>query len=462
MSGSVSYEARPGAPLPHHDARDASLLNASGQLAPAGWTVMRAIIIMLCFGVNMVDGVDVLMISYVAPTLSKSLGLSAEQLGIVFSAGLAGMALGGLLIAPLSDKTGRRPLIIFSVALMSVCMIASGYATSLVELAVLRLGVGAGIGAALAGIATLAAEYAPPKHHDFAVAMLQGGYPIAATITGFIVAPLIHTWSWNILLIGAGLFSASALLPLIFFLPESMAFLAQRQPRNALQRIRTIERRLQLPETETLPEPVPLDRTNAGVGGLFREGRMVRTLLLWTSIVCGFMTLYFIISWIPKLAVEAGLDISDSIYAGALYNIGAFVGCATIGIIAMRLTLHRTIMLYLLIAAVALSIFGSITMSVMQVLAVAFVIGIFLQGGFNGHYPLAAGLYPVKVRATGMGWAMGVGRVGAVIGPFLGGTLLQHHVRLSIIFQIYAVPLLICVGCVYAMSVLQRSADRGV
>ncbi|MFT9092332.1 MAG: MFS transporter, partial [Gluconacetobacter sp.] len=143
MSGSVSYEARPGAPLPHHDARDASLLNASGQLAPAGWTVMRAIIIMLCFGVNMVDGVDVLMISYVAPTLSKSLGLSAEQLGIVFSAGLAGMALGGLLIAPLSDKTGRRPLIIFSVALMSVCMIASGYATSLVELAVLRLGVGA-------------------------------------------------------------------------------------------------------------------------------------------------------------------------------------------------------------------------------------------------------------------------------------------------------------------------------
>ncbi|MFS3136881.1 MFS transporter [Gluconacetobacter sacchari] len=430
--------------------------------APAGWTIMRAIIIALCFGVNMVDGVDVLMLSYVAPTLSKSLGLSAEQLGLVFSSGLAGMAFGGLVIAPFSDKTGRRPLIIFSVALMSVCMLASGYATSLTELMVLRLGVGAGIGAALAGISTLAAEYAPPKHHDFAVAMLQGGYPIAATITGFIVAPLIHVRSWNVLLIGAGLFSASALLPLIFFLPESMAFLVQRQPRDALRRIQAIERRLRLSQTTELPAVASVERENAGVGGLFREGRSLRTILLWTSIVCGFMTLYFIISWIPKLAVEAGLEISDSIYAGALYNIGAFVGCATIGIVAMRLTLHRTIMLYLLIAAVALSIFGSVTMSVWQVLGVAFVIGIFLQGGFNGHYPLAAGLYPVKVRATGMGWAMGVGRIGAVIGPYMGGMLLQHHVRLSVIFQIYAIPLLVCAGCVFAMSVIQRSINRGV
>ena len=104
------------------------------------------------------------MLSYIAPTLAKSLDLDAEQLGVIFSAGLAGMALGGLVIAPFSDKTGRRPMIILSVALMSVCMLISGYATSMSQLVVLRLGVGAGIGAALAGISTLAAEYAPPPN----------------------------------------------------------------------------------------------------------------------------------------------------------------------------------------------------------------------------------------------------------------------------------------------------------
>ncbi len=391
----------------------------------------------------------------------ERLGLTSGQLGMLFSAGLAGMAVGGLLLAPLSDKTGRRPLILFSVALMSICMIASGYATTMWHLVVLRLGVGAGIGAALASISTLAAEYAPPKHHDFAVAMLQGGYPIAATITGFIVAPLINSWSWESLLLGAGLFSASAILPLFFFLPESTAFLEQRQPRDALGRINRIEKRLGLPVSTTLPEKPASQQNNTGVSGLFSDGMLPSTLLLWLTTICGFMTLYFIISWIPKLAIEAGLDISHSIYAGALYNIGAFVGCATIGIVALRLTLHRTIMLYLFCAAIALSLFGVMSMSLAGVLIMAFLIGVFLQGGFNGSYPLAAGLYPVKVRSTGMGWAMGVGRIGAVIGPYLGGQLLQHHVRLSIIFQIYAVPLLICIACVFGLSVYKRM-NKGV
>ncbi|MCP1196033.1 MFS transporter [Acetobacter senegalensis] len=457
MSSSIPYEQPPGTSSTHSDTHDHQTLVTTGSRDPSGWTFMRAVIIALCFGVNMVDGVDVLMLSYVAPTLSQGLHLNAEQLGVVFSAGLAGMAFGGLILAPFSDKTGRRPLIIFSVVLMAVCMIASGCATSMSELVVLRIGVGAGIGAALAGIATLAAEYAPPKHHDFAVAMLQGGYPIAATITGFIVAPLIHTWSWNALLIGAGIFSASAILPLFFFLPESMEFLAQKRPRNALNRIQAIERRLHLPLTTELPLPTSSQTENMGVGGLFREGRAVRTALLWTSIISGFMTLYFIISWIPKLTVEAGLEISDSIYAGALYNIGAFLGCATIGIVAIRLTLHRAIMFYLFLAAVALVVFGTVTMPIVIMLFVAFLIGVFLQGGFNGHYPLAASLYPVKVRATGMGWAMGVGRIGAVAGPYIGGLLLQNHVRISYIFPIYSIPLVICIICVFSMSVLQRS-----
>jgi MFS family permease len=173
------------------------------------------------------------------------------------------------------------------------------------------------------------------------------------------------------------------------------------------------------------------------------DGRASGTVLLWLAIILCFMTLYFVISWIPKLSIEAGLSPKDGIYAGAIYNIGAFVGTSSVGLVAMRFDLRRVIFAYMVLAATALMIFGTVHMPLAMTLTTAFMIGVFVQGGFNGCYPLAAHFYPAHVRSAGIGWAMGMGRIGAVIGPMLGGLLLATKVSLPVIFGVFAAPVVV-------------------
>jgi benzoate transport len=412
-----------------------------------GWTGRQLLVVAICFILNMLDGMDVLILSYIAPALSADWQISPESLGVVFSAGLAGMAAGGLLIAPLADRFGRRVLILLSLIMMAAAMFGSSIATSVAELIASRFVVGIGIGTVLASMAALTAEYAPPKHRTFAVGFLQAGYPVGATITGFIVATHVGVHGWQTMLLGAAILCATA-IPLVFvLLPESIEFLLTRQPKNALARANRLLVAVGQPPLDALPERRQAEKRHSGVRGLLSDGRAASTLLLWTAIIFSFMTLYFVISWIPKLAVEAGLPATQAIYAGAIYNIGAFVGTSSIGLVAMRFDLRRLILVYMLLAAGALILFGAVAMPLAATLGTAFLIGVFVQGGFNGCYPLATSLYPPEARGTGIGWAMGIGRIGAVIGPMLGGVLLAEKVSLPVIFTIFAVPVVLAGIC---------------
>ncbi|WP_298400233.1 MFS transporter [Sphingobium sp.] len=421
--------------------------NAPPHASESHWTAHQILVVAICFILNMLDGMDVLILSYVAPALSADWQVSPERLGVVFSAGLAGMAAGGLLIAPLADRFGRRKLILASLIMMAAAMFGSGIATSIGELIASRFIVGIGIGTVLASMAALTAEYAPARHRTFAVGFLQAGYPVGATLTGFIVASHVGTHGWQAMLLGAAILCAAA-IPLVWLLlPESIAFLLSRQPAGALDKANRLLASIGQPRLDALPARNVSETQHAGVRGLLSEGRAAGTILLWFAIIFSFMTLYFVISWIPKLAIEAGLPATDAIYAGAIYNIGAFVGTSSIGLVAMRFDLRKLILAYMLLAAAALMLFGSVAMPLAATLVTAFLIGVFVQGGFNGCYPLAASLYPPEARGTGIGWAMGMGRIGAVIGPMLGGFLLAAKVSLSIIFGIFAVPVVLAGIC---------------
>ncbi|RYM13873.1 MFS transporter [Sphingobium cupriresistens] len=411
------------------------------------WTARQILVVATCFILNMLDGMDVLILSYIAPALSSDWQVSPESLGVVFSAGLAGMAAGGLLIAPLADRFGRRKLILASLVMMAAAMFASGIATSIGELIASRFIVGIGIGTVLASMAALTAEYAPTKHRTFAVGFLQAGYPVGATLTGFVVASHLSEHGWQAMLLAAAALCAIAIPIVWLVLPESIAFLLSRQPKGALQKANRLLASIGQPQLDALPPQDVSETRHAGVRGLLTEGRARSTILLWLAITFSFMTLYFVISWIPKLAVEAGLPAKDAIYAGAIYNIGAFIGTSSIGLVAMHFDLRRLILVYMALAAVALTVFGSVAMPLAATLGTAFLIGVFVQGGFNGCYPLAASLYPPEARGTGIGWAMGVGRIGAVIGPMLGGVLLAAKVSLPVIFGIFAVPVVLAGIC---------------
>ena len=385
------------------------------------WTARAVALIALCFVINMADGVDVTILSYIAPRLQDEWRIDAGVMGYLFSAGLIGMAIGGMLIAPLADRHGRRRVILAALLLMSSGMLASGAATGPAMLFALRVVVGAGIGTVLATMAALAAEVAPAAQRNLAVGMVQAGYPFAAIFTGLVSAALLPAYGWRFLLTGAGVLSA-LIIPAAWLL---------------------------------LPSTLPGATTDRGrVSALFDRAMRARTLALWCAVFSGLMVLYFIVSWIPKLSIQAGLSETDGIYAGAVYSGGAFIGTCLMSFAALRYPLGRLVPAMLIAAAMAMLVFGNTHLPVTLTMALAFVIGVLLQGGYNGVWPLAAGAYPSAIRATGVGWAIGIGRSGAIIGPWLGGMLMTAHVPLGGLFAAFCVPLLLCAS---AVSMLRKS-----
>lgn len=390
------------------------------------WTGLQLLVVALCVAVNMLDGMDVLAMSYVAPTLQAEWHMGSERMGLIFSAAIAGMALGSLVIAPLADRYGRRPLVLASLALSSCAMLLSGLADNAAQLMVLRALVGIGIGSVLPTMAALVAEYAPEANRTFSVCLLYAGYPLGAMLAGFVGTWAIPLHGWRAMLVGVGAVSLATCPLLWALLPESTQY----------QRLRGMD----LPGASgTASEPGPW-QGETGIRGLFSEGRAPGTLLLWSATISGFMALWFVISWTPKLAQIAGLDGAQGILAGTLFNVGALLGTIALGWLSRKLPLHRLIALFLLPAALAMTALGALRMPAMSFLVTVLAMGILLQGGFNGIYPLAARLYPAAVRSTGIGWATGMGRIGAVVGPALGGMLIETQVSLWMICTVFAAP----------------------
>jgi predicted MFS family arabinose efflux permease len=394
----------------------------------ASWTRRSVLIVALCFVTNMVDGMDVNIMSYIRAALSKDWGIADDTMGYVMSAGTFGMGIGALLIAPFADRFGRKPVILIALALMSAGMFTTGLVAEVRALMAARLVVGMGIGTVLATMAALAAESAPVGRKDMAVGLVQAGFPLAAVGTGFVVAAMQPVVGWQNLLLWAAVVT-------VLMLPAAWIILPKQLPLND-----------------------GVDQAGPGrVARLFSADFRVRTLLLWGAVFMGLLVLYSMLSWITKIAAGAGLSESNSIYAGAFYNFGAFLGTASMGLLTLRVRPTVLVPVLLSCAAVAMLIFGNVKMSVPGALAMAFVIGLTLQGGYNGMWPIAAGTYPEANRATGIGVAMGVGRGGAVVGPIIAGYLLAAQVPLPSILAIYCIPLLLCALCAGLVGRFSRS-----
>ncbi len=435
----------------HRAAKSPPAPNGPGSEKTEQWSRLSLLVVGLCFIINAVDGMNVFLMSYLAPSIARDWALSPTTLGELFSAALVGMAIGGLIIAPLGDRYGRRPLILSSLLMMSAGMLLSGFAASVVALLLARVLVGMGIGTVLACMTALVAEFAPPHRRNFSVGLLQAGYPIGATATGFVTAWALAHHSWRGILLFSG-FGSLVLFPIgLLLLPESVAFLEHLRGGASPEPLNYMNHPLDEPSPKTLPSPKP--REKHVLSRLLGKSLRHDTLFLWSAIFFGYMVLYSIVSWIPKLAIDAGLDPKAGIFAGAVYNIGAFAGTVVLSRLADSASLKPLIASFLLTAAALLIVFGGVKMPVGAVLLTAIAIGITLQGGFNGIYPLAACVYPVEVRSSGLGWAMGLGRAGAVIGPMMAGYILSLHLPLIALFLVLAIPLVI--AALSAVSIRQ-------
>jgi len=410
-------------------------------------------VIAVCLIMNMLDGMDVMVISYAAPLLSEEWGIEKSALGVVFSAALLGMALGAAFLAPLADSIGRRKIILICIVVMSGGVLLTAASSSVTHLMILRFISGLGIGAMLASTVTLSSEYAPERQKNFVVGIVLAGYPIGATLSGLVAAQLIPAYGWRSMFIAAGI-AGLVTLPIAFYmLTESWEWVLKKQPANALEKLNKILTRMGHGAIDSLPPKPEEAGQKPGVGSLFTHGRAEGTIKLWTAFFLGFATLYYLTTWIPNMARNTGLSIELAIYAGTVFNLGAIFGNLTQGYLSQIIGLRKSIILFYVGTAVMMGVFGFVSGNFM-ILTVFALIGFGVQGGLIGLWTVGAKIYPAEIRNTGLGWAAGLGRTGAIISPIIGGILAQAGLPLATILIIFSIPLII--ACV-AIWILRNS-----
>ncbi len=402
---------------------------------------LQYLVIVVCFLMNMLDGMDVMIISYTAPAIAKAWEISPAKLGVVFSSGLVGMTFGAILLAPFADKMGRKAMMLLAAAIMGSCIYLTTYSTEVWHLLSFRFISGLGLGAMLASTAALTAEYTPNKTKDFWVSFVISGYPVGAVASGLASASIIKASGWQRMFEVAGMFTFLALPILYFLLTESLDFYLKSQPAGALEKANAILKKLNLEELKELPEKAHAGKA-VRVGTLLESEYKLSTLQLWLSLFLAFSTLYFLTNWIPKLASDAGVSMENAIWAGTIFNSGAILGISTQGYFSLKFGLKKTIGFILILTAFLMAIFGFFVGSD-AVLFIFFLLGFGVQGGFVGLYAVAARMYPTQIRSTGVGWAIGMGRVGGIIGPIVGGLLIAIGLNMTESFWVFAVPTLL-------------------
>ncbi len=418
-------------------------------------SAQQYLIVALCLFLNMLDGFDITAMAVVASAVSVELQLTPDRLGWIFSFALAGMMAGAMLLAPVSDVIGRRSMIIISVALVGVSILFTANATTLTEFIVLRFISGMGAGAMLACQATLAAEYSPEKYRAASVGVVTSGYPLGAMLTSVVAGYIMPDYGWRGMFWFGGTLTVAMVVVAYLLIPESLKYLFERRPDNALERVNAILKKLKKDTIAAMPDiAVGAERPRGGIIGNMlklvstreRAGRLTLragTLILWTAFFLCFSTLYFLMSWIPKLMDDSGYDAAVGRNAFFLFNLGGVMGIYLIGYLSTRWKLTNLVFLLSFSSAVGMVVFALAPNQLNLLLGLILVIGILQQGGFTGLYATAAKLYPTEIRSTGIGWAIGLGRSGAVAGPAIAGYLIAAGFDMSANFFFFAVPMAI-------------------
>jgi benzoate transport len=407
--------------------------------------------IAICFLMNVLDGMDVLVVSYCAPMIAEDLNLGPKTLGFVFSAGLIGMAIGAIFLAPLADRFGRKKLILASALIMGLSVLLTAFSETILELIIMRLISGLGIGCMLATTATLTSENVLNNSKDFWVSLVISGYPVGAVVSGYVAAAIIPSNGWESMFLLAGLTTLITIPLIFFFVSESPQFYLKKQPDGALEKVNRILIKMNFKPLDSLPDVGLITTNNSLVSRLFSNKYKISTLQLWAALFFAFGCLYFLISWIPKLATDAGLSIELAIYAGTIFNVGAFFGIILQGYFSSKIGLKKTISIFLFLTFLLMASF-KLFVGTDILLLIYFLLGFSLQGGFVGLYAVAARLYPTEFKTTGVGWAIGMGRVGGILAPLIGGFLISIGLSLSANFFIFSIPALLASVLTFYMS----------
>ncbi len=408
--------------------------------------------VLLCTFINMLDGFDVLVMSFAASSVAAEWGLSPVDLGFLLSSGLIGMALGSVSLGSMADSLGRRKLINLCLIIISVGMLASAFSRSQPQLLFLRFLTGLGIGGMLATLTTLVSEFSNDERRGLCIGVLQSGYPLGALLGGFISVSLIEQFGWRSLFLFGGSVSLLLLPIVIWKLPESLDFLLPRLDSKDKLRASKILEKLNLTMAENT-EGAPQIEAGSNWRKCFNpESTKRNTLLIWASYFLLMYSFYFVVSWTPKLLVDSGLTTSQGISAGVYLQTGGLLGAIAIGLLGARIKVAALTAFFFLCGVVSMLCYGLGDLPLLALMALSGVMGFFLIGAMIGLYTIAPALYPFSVRVTGVGLAIGVGRLGAIAAPLVGGLVLNVGFSNGVVYALFAVPLVLAAASVYGIK----------
>lgn len=418
-------------------------------------------VICLCALVVALDGFDAQALGFVAPALSKDLHLAPGALGPVFGASLFGVMIGSLLFGAIADYFGRKWLVIAGVLVFALGSLATSRAGSVSDLVILRFLTGLGLGGVLPNTIALTGEYSPQRRRTLLIMLMFMTVSLGSAIGGAVAAKLITAYGWQVIFVIGGVLPLILCPLLILWLPESLSLLALDEREN--DRVRSLLMRID-PSADFAADAHFTIVEESGKGfllpQLFANRRLLPTLLLWIMFFMNMLDLYFLNSWLPTLTHGVGLDVQAAIAVGVAFQLGGMFGTVGLGLLIERLGFHRVLFLTYVAGFVSIVTIGLAGAVLPILMPAVFVAGVAVIGGQIGCNAYAARVYPTYIRATGIGWALGVGRFGSILGVTVGGAMLAAQWSIPSLFRASAVPQLCSALVILGLALL--AMRRGV
>jgi AAHS family 4-hydroxybenzoate transporter-like MFS transporter len=432
-------QGRPSASAAAAQRSDA--INVTDLIDRAPVSRYQVFVITLCGLVAILDGFDTQALAFVAPVIAAGWNVPISSFTAVFAAGLLGLTTGSLILGPVADRIGRRTVILIAMAVFGVFSILSGMADSMTTLAICRFLTGAGLGGAMPNLIALTAEYSPARNRAILVTAMFCGIPGGAILGGLVSATwLIPQFGWP------SVFYTGGILPLLM-LPLVAALRIINRMRH--DNLHAAGVRFELREEKLSGIPVR---------HLFTDGRSPITIPMWVMFFMSLLVMHFLLTWLPSLLRQAGFPVERAIIASVVLNIGGITGGLIFGRLIDKLGPFKVLASAYIAGAVMVAALGLVSGSVSLLMASVFVTGFCLIGAQLGANAFAAAFYPTSVRSTGVGWALGMGRIGSIVGPVLAGIMLSHQLGTREIFLMSGIPPLIAAVAVVFIAYSSRVA----
>jgi len=441
----------------HNDVQATKMVSVDQLIEQSRLDRFQVGLLLLCGLCLIIDGFDVQAMSYVAPAIIADWHVNKASLGPVFGAGLFGMLLGSLALTPVGDKFGRRPVLILSTLFFAVCMLVTTQVQSIDSLMTIRFITGLGLGSIMPNAMALVGEFSPESSRITRMMLVSCGFTVGAATGGFISAALIPAFGWRSVFLVGGLLPTFLGIAMILWLPESIQFLVlNKRPLQQITRwLSKITAGVNIDDqTTVLVKEKPAQ--GMPVTALFHEGRAGVTILLWLISFMNLINLYFLSNWLPTLVKDAGYSTGTAVLIGTSLQVGGIVGTLSLGWLIKRFGFTKVLGSCFVLACLCIACIGYAATTPVLLFVSVIIAGFCIVGGQPAVNTLAGTYYPTSLRSTGIGWALGIGRIGSVLGPVVGGQLIAMQWANTSLFIAAAVPALISAIMVLRLHQLNK------